>query len=60
MRKFAVLIPVRESEFKAAGKTGTFHRMTGQNPVYLFAMERGGEVRRNEMVSVRPYNRFLH
>ena len=23
MRKFAVLIPVRESEFKAAGKTGT-------------------------------------
>ena len=58
MRKFAVLIPVRESEFKAAGKTGTYHRMTGQNPVYIFAMER--EVRRNEMVSVRPYNRFLH
>ncbi|MCI5484953.1 MAG: hypothetical protein MR426_07840 [Clostridiales bacterium] len=43
MRKFAVLIPVRKSEFKAAGKTGTYHRMTGQNPVYIFAMERRGE-----------------
>ena len=43
MRKFAVLIPVRESESKAAGKTGTYHRMTGQPPVYIFAMERGGE-----------------
>ena len=43
MRKFAVLIPVGESEFKAAGKTGVSHRMTGQNPVYIFAMERGGE-----------------
>ena len=43
MRKFAVLIPVRESESKAAGKNGTYHRMTGQNPVYIFAMEREGE-----------------
>ena len=42
MRKFAVLIPVRGSEFKAAGKTGAYHRMTGQTPVYIFAMERGG------------------
>lgn len=42
MRKFAVLIPVRESDFKAAGKAGTYHRMTGQTPVYIFAMEQGG------------------
>ena len=58
MRKFAVLILVRESEFKAAGKTGTYHRMTGQTPSIFSPWS--GEVRRNEMVSVRPYNRFLH
>ena len=39
MRRFAVLIPARESD---AGKTGVSHWMTGQNPVYIFAMERGG------------------